>query len=86
MWESILIYVKEHIIYLLLNSKKNSFKRREKGYKALNQLFVDALIKKHERHQVDIANGKLCMKFGKLKTTQSCNKLSCVDVQALSQT
>lgn len=30
-----------------------------KGYKALNQWFVDALMKKQDKHQVDIAIGKL---------------------------
>lgn len=39
------------IMKLCLNTKK--------GYKALNQLFVDALMKKQDKHQVDIAIGRL---------------------------
>ena len=57
-----------------------------KGYKALNQWFVDALMKKQDKHQVDIAIGKLWMKFGKLKTTQSWRSSISVQVHAFSQT
>lgn len=56
------------------------------GYNALNQWFVDVLMKKQDKHHVDIVIGKLWIKFGKLNTTQSWRSSICAQVHALSQT
>jgi len=61
-WKSIILQLKKYYLFYLFYyfpCKIIKLFQVEKGYKALNQLFVDALIKKQDKHQVDIAIGRL---------------------------